>query len=404
MGTLIGTENTIALFAVLCAIVALAIWLEQTYNWASKLSGCILVLLVTLVLSNLKVIPESAPAYDFVGAYLVPLAIPLLLFTANLKTIAKDSGRLLILFLLSAVGTMIGSVIAYFVMNRFIDHIGVFLAMITGSYIGGGVNFVAMAENYNASGTMVSTANVADALTMMFFFFALMTIPSMKFFQKRFRHPLVEEQERLKNESKGEQKTNAAAYWSAKDISLKDIALAIGVSTCVVGVAEPISGFFGRVIPTSNFGWNFLNGLLGSKYLIITVITVALATLMPKFISSIHGAQEVGTYFIYLFFATMSAPVSIRLLVNDAPKFFVCCFIIVFTNIGVTLLATKVFKYGIEEAMVCSNANVGGATTAAALAVAKGWGSLVVPAILVGTLGNVIGNIGGILIGTIFGA
>ena len=54
--------------------------------------------------------------------------------------------------------------------------------------------------------------------------------------------------------------------------------------------------------------------------------------------------------------------------------------------------------------MVCSNANVGGATTAAALAVAKGWGSLVVPAILVGTLGNVIGNIGGILIGTIFGA
>ena len=344
MGTLIGTENTIALFAVLCAIVALAIWLEQTYNWASKLSGCILVLLVTLVLSNLKVIPESAPAYDFVGAYLVPLAIPLLLFTANLKTIAKDSGRLLILFLLSAVGTMIGSVIAYFVMNRFIDHIGVFLAMITGSYIGGGVNFVAMAENYNASGTMVSTANVADALTMMFFFFALMTIPSMKFFQKRFRHPLVEEQERLKNESKGEQKTNAAAYWSAKDISLKDIALAIGVSTCVVGVAEPISGFFGRVIPTSNFGWNFLNGLLGSKYLIITVITVALATLMPKFISSIHGAQEVGTYFIYHFFATMSAPVSIRLLVNDAPKFFVCCFIIVFTNIGVTLLATKVFK------------------------------------------------------------
>ena len=137
MGTLIGRENTIALFAVLCAIVALAIWLEQTYNWASKLSGCILVLLVTLVLSNLKVIPESAPAYDFVGAYLVPLAIPLLLFTANLKTIAKDSGRLLILFLLSAVGTMIGSVIAYFVMNRFIDHIGVFLEMITGSYIGG---------------------------------------------------------------------------------------------------------------------------------------------------------------------------------------------------------------------------------------------------------------------------
>ena len=54
--------------------------------------------------------------------------------------------------------------------------------------------------------------------------------------------------------------------------------------------------------------------------------------------------------------------------------------------------------------MVASNANVGGASTAAALAIAKGWESLVVPGILVGTLGNVIGNIVGIVIGTMFGA
>jgi uncharacterized membrane protein len=403
MTTLIGPQNSIGLMAVLCGVVAFAIWLEQKYVWASKLSGCIIVLLTTLVLSNLKIIPEDAPVYGFVASYLVPISIPLLLFTADIRTIARDSGRVLILFLLSAVGTVIGSLIAYLVMNRFIEGIAVFMAMITASYVGGGINFVAMADTYGASGTMVSTANVADAITMMFFFFALMAIPSMEFFQKRFRHPLVKAQQALKDDGVTADTTNAAAYWSGKEISLKDIALAIGIATAIVGVATPLADFLGGRIPTGNFFLNFMNALLGSKYLLITVITVLVATAFPEQISGVHGAQEIGTYFIYLFFAIMSAPVAIRLLVQDAPKYFICCFIIVFTNLIITLIATKVLKYGIEDAVICSNANVGGATTAAAMAIAKGWPSLVVPAILVGTLGNVIGNIAGIFVGTLLG-
>ena len=54
--------------------------------------------------------------------------------------------------------------------------------------------------------------------------------------------------------------------------------------------------------------------------------------------------------------------------------------------------------------MICSNANIGGGTTAAAMAIAKNWESLILPGLLVGTLGNVIGNFFGILMGTIFGA
>lgn len=405
MGTFISAESSIGLMAVLCSVVAFAIWLEQKYEWASKLSGCIIVLFSILILSNLRIIPENAPVYGFVSTYLVPIAIPLLLFTANLKTIAKISGRLVILFLLSAVGTLIGSFIAFFIMKKYIDGIGVFLAMITASYIGGGVNFVAMADNYNATGTMVATANVADAITMMFFFLILMVIPSMKIIRKHFLHPLILEQETKKEISTdSDTTTNAAAFWAPKEISIKDIAIALAVSTLIVGVSTPISSYFGSVIPTTNFFLNLINGLLGSKYLIITIITVLAATFFSDKINAIRGAQEIGTYFIYLFFAIMSAPVSIKLLVNEAPKYFICCIIIVITNIVVTLLATKVMKFGIEEAVICSNANIGGATTAAALAIAKGWAVLVIPAILVGTLGNAIGNIFGILIGTIFGA
>ncbi len=406
MTSLISAENAVGLFAILCAIVAFAIWLEQKYVWASKMSGCIIVLLTTLILANLRVIPEDAPVYGFVGGYLVPMAIPLLLFNANLRTILKESGRLLALFLIGTVGTIAGALVAGITVGRLLPDAPVFLAMITGSYVGGGINFVAMAENYGASGTTVATANVADALTMMFFFFALMIIPSMKFFLKRWKHPIIDEQEKNKTAGAATSKggTNSAAYWSKKEMSLKDLAFAIGIAAVVVGVATPLAAILGQIIPTGNFFLNFANALLGSKYLLITVFTVALATLLPGPMKKVGGTQEIGTYFIYMFFAVMSAPVSLRLLVNDAPIFFACCILIVLINIAFTLGGAKLLKFGIEEAVIASNANIGGATTAAPMAIAKGWSVLVVPAILVGTFGNVIGNIAGILVGTIFGA
>ena len=49
--------------------------------------------------------------------------------------------------------------------------------------------------------------------------------------------------------------------------------------------------------------------------------------------------------------------------------------------------------------IITSNANIGGPTTAAAMAVSKGWGALIVPGLLVGTLGYVLGNYLGILSG-----
>ena len=91
--TWISSDNSIALFAILSAICFLAIFLEQKYVWASKLTGCILVLLTTLILANLHIIPTDAPVYDFVGGYLVPLALPLLLFKADIR--ANETGKLL---------------------------------------------------------------------------------------------------------------------------------------------------------------------------------------------------------------------------------------------------------------------------------------------------------------------
>ena len=160
-------------------------------------------------------------------------------------------------------------------------------------------------------------------------------------------------------------------------------------------------GFFGELIPTGNFGWDLLNGLLGNQYLVITTITTVLATCFPKFFGNIAGSQEIGTFLIHIFFAVIGAPASIALIVQKAPLLLVFAAIIVGMNMLFSLGLGKLFGYSIEEITVASNANVGGPTTAAAFAIAKGWHTLIFPAILVGTLGYVIGNYYGIFLFTV---
>ena len=85
MTALISPENTWALWTILICSAALAIVLEQKYEWANKITGCILALLFVMILANFKVIPTDSPVYDNVWDYIVPLAVPMLLFRANIK-------------------------------------------------------------------------------------------------------------------------------------------------------------------------------------------------------------------------------------------------------------------------------------------------------------------------------
>jgi len=69
----------------------------------------------------------------------------------------------------------------------------------------------------------------------------------------------------------------------------------------------------------------------------------------------------------------------------------------------VSLLAGKMLKYDLEEILIVSNANIGGPTTAAAMAIAKGWKDLIGPVLVVGTIGYIIGNYIGTTLGLWFG-
>jgi uncharacterized membrane protein len=399
MNSLISADNAWALWSILVGTAALSIYLEQNYKWASKITGAIIGLVIAMVLANLNIIPTAAPTYDVVWGYVVPLAIPLLMFNANIKKIWRESGRIMIIFLLSSIGTVAGVMVSHNLLKNSIPELYKMSAIITGSYIGGGVNFAAMSEAFGAGESWISALTVADNLLMALYFFVLLAIPTMNFFLKKFKHPHIDAVNAMVDTTEGE--TLAKQYWGRKEISLRDIAFSLALGLIIVWVSTEVAAVLKSIIPTGNFFLDLLNGLLGNKYLLITTITMLLATFAPGFMSGIHGAQEIGTFLIYIFLVVIGVPASISVIITQAPLLLLFTGIIVAINMLISLILGKLFKFDLEEILLASNANIGGPTTAAAMAIAKGWNKLVGPIILAGVFGYIIGNYLGIFMGNL---
>ncbi len=396
--TFIGADNTLALWTIITAIAATSIILEQKFKWASKITGCVLAMVIAALFSNFKVIPTEAKVYDDVWTFLVPMAIPLLLFKADIKKIWKESGRLVVLFLFSSLGTLVGTVVGFFVLKSLIPSLYKVAAMMAGSYVGGSVNFIAMAQSFKAPGELVSAAVVSDNLIMAVYFLLLIALPSISIIMKFLTPKNDRNKKPIKENSNG---NLSADFWKAKEISLKDIALCIALALSIVWVSEVISNYFATIIPASDMSLSFVRELLGNKYLILTTLTMLLASIFSKFFGNLGGSQEIGAFIIQIFFVVIGIPASVSLIIEKSPWLLVFCTIIVLINLLFTLVFGRLFKFKIEEVVMASNANIGGPTTAAAMAIAKGWNHMVVPAMLVGSLGYILGNYFGIFIGNL---
>lgn len=392
---LISADNHLLLWTFLMLAASVAIYIELNCRWAAKIPGAVLALLIALAASNFGLIPTDAPAYDAVWGYIVPLAIPLLLFQLDLHALFKESGRLLIIFLISSVGTMLGALIGFFMLKDHIPELSKITGMISASYTGGGVNFAAMTARLEPSKDITAATIVADNLMMACYFFILIGISGSYAVRKIWGSPYQDELDK-----NGTSNQNMAAdYWQTKPISLQSIALSLSASMAIVAVAFTVSKWLKGILGEgSNMATNMLFSLVTDKYLLLTSLTLLVIALFRNGVRKLDGSQELGTYGIYLFFVVIGIPASIPLIIQNAPLLFVFTLTVAMVNLLITLIFGKLLKFSIEEIVLACNANVGGPTTAAALAIGKGWRDLIGPILLIGTVGYIIGNYIGMFI------
>lgn len=369
MQTLISPDQTWALWAILLSAAAFGLWAERT-RWGSKLSGAVIAIGTTFVLSNLRIIPAEAPAYSAVWSYLVPLAIPLLLFKADLRRIVREAGPTLIAFLAGAVGTVLGTWIAFQIVPLGEEGwklAGIFCA----TYVGGSLNYMASAEALGLrSGDLLAAGVAADNLAMTLYFLVLFSLPSVPWLRRRYVNRIVE--------------NNIESNESGPRINVRSMAtaLAIAATTCAAG-----------------YGLAEALGVGSSGILVMTALIVAVATLFPRRMGSLAGAHELGVLLMQVFFAAIGASASIILVLTHGVMLFVFAIVILAVHLAFILVACKLLGLDLAEIVIASNANMGGPASAAAMAVARRWEALVIPAILCGTLGYAIATFVGVAVG-----
>jgi uncharacterized membrane protein len=386
MDSLVSPDNTWVLLAVIVSGAAASIALEQRYVWATKISGPVVALLLAMVAANLRLVPTNAPAYDVVEDYLVPLAVPLLLFRANLRTIWRETGSMFLAFHVAALGTVVGAFLAAFLFRQGFERVPEVAGIMTGSYIGGSVNFMAIKNTYEVSSTLANPLIVADNFIMAGMFAVLLILSGSRVLLRHYPHPHSEE-------APGPARPLAGEHWRRKEIALLDIAKALAVAMVVVAAAMQLSRAVNAQVTSP-----LLLSVVANVYVWITVLTVAASTLLHRWMEAIHGPEELGVWLLYLFFFVIGLRADFLAALKNMPVLFVFCSVMAMANLIVTLLVGRLLKLNLEELLLGVNATLGGAPSAVAMAVSKGWSRLVLPGLLAGIWGYVIGTFIGILV------
>ena len=374
--------NSLSILAVLFLNIVVAEWLN-TKAFFKHVGTGLMVIILTAIVANLGIIPASTPAtplYDGIFAYVAPLSIFLMLLNINLNSLKKAGKPMLIMFLIGSVATVIGTLIAMWATSgkTKIGELYYALAgMYTGTYIGGSINFNAVALHYGVSqqGTLFSAATVADNIITAIWVIATLALPQVlnKLYPRRKFMDISDEN-----------KTETNNYTSDTE-SVRPFDLAFLLLISFTGIR--ISAWLSSQIPQIPS--------------ILWLTTIALILAQFPVVNKLKGHKLLGLLGVYLFLAVIGAYCDVPALLKDGQ---LAIILMIFVSILVGVHGIIIYGVGAllkqdwDIVSIASQANVGGSASALALSRSLNRNDLTLPGILVGALGNATGTYWGILV------
>jgi uncharacterized membrane protein len=372
----INPENHLGIFAAIMVLAGASFLLERT-RLGRQLTGTVMVILAAIVAANLGLIPHSAPAYDFIFTFLVPMLIPLFLFQADLRRLWREASRTTLAFLVATIGTVAGIVVAATLLDLSSlgsgaplpasDREAAIVGLFASTYIGGSVNYAALGEmtGLNQDRSFFSAATAADNLFSAVYLSLIALLPGVTRLARFFpAHPTTPQ-------------PTTAPEAAPPQVTARSLCLAIACAAALVAVSDGLVAYFDAV---------------SYRYVTLTILTLVLATLVPAIREWLAGAFELGVALSFAFFAAIAAGANLTAMVSVAPTLIVVVLILLSVHLATLLFIGAVTRLTLPELLTASNAAILGATTAPAMAAAKGWRDQVTPGVLVGVLGYALGT------------
>lgn len=326
------------------------------------------------------VIPEKGIAMDL-SEILVPIAIPLILFSADLSGVRRLAKPMLNSFILVAIAVSLVASASYFLYRNLIPEAYKYAGMIIGLYTGGTPNLMAIGAALSVSDSHIVLANAADVVVGGVYF--LMLISFVPRLARRFLKPFVKSDHTA---DEGYIQNLEKSFVPEKEpFSLKRIlrhvpivllgilslAIAAGVALLITGTLDVV--IIMLVVTTCGIGFSFI-----------------------KKVRSAPGSYTVGQYLILMFSFGIGISFRIESLNKEALLLLAMFATAQFGSLLVHLLLCKVCKIDADTALITSTAGIYGPAFIVPVAEALDNREVVLPGLICGILGYAIGNYLGI--------
>ena len=333
---------------------------------------------------GLGALPAESAAYALVTVHLLPLGVCLQLLGADLGGL-RDPGRagmgMLAAFAVGALGTVLGTLAAAAACGSALGPDGWKLAAcLCASYVGGSANYVAVGDAVGLAPGVLAAGVAADNVCMAAFMTALMLWPANSGGDgDRENVTRIGGENGLLGSDAAparvtSQVTRAPLPWEWWRAGLGAVALA---ALCVA---------VGRALAPPSYA-------LPAASLVATVVSASRPSSSRYAKLDIAPGGRVGSALMGLFFATMGASADPSLALRSGPAVLAFIGILLAVHLAVVMaLGRGILGLPVPSLLLASNANVGGAATAAAMAHARGWTHLAPSALLVGSLGYAVGT------------
>jgi uncharacterized membrane protein len=373
--------SSLHILAVLLAVVAAADWLGRKPG-GKILGGALLVIVLAAILANLGVIPlasANVPVYNQLLGTLAPISIFWLLLNARLGSLKQAGAPMLGLFAVAAFGTVLGVVTAGLLLGApdwMGEWYGPLSGMFAATYIGGGANFNALAIHYEVyeAGNLYAASAVADHVMTVVWIALLLAFPKLV----RGLLPKID----AVQEDEDEDDDPALPRHRPGKPGLTDLAMlgALGVGAFVLSdaLAAWSADALGVAIPS-----------------ILILTTLALILAQFEAIARLRGTQVLGMYGAYLFLAALAAYCEVAALGALGwlgIKLLAFVVLLIAIHGAVVILGGRLMKQSAETAAVVSATTVGGSTVVLPLVEKFDRPDLLLPGVVLGTLGNLLGT------------
>ncbi len=364
---------------------ALLLYLCNKYKILDQIGAVVLAYFFGLILGNSGILPEgSQKIQELITMITVPLALPLLLFSLQLKNMKTLAGKTLLSMFLSVVSLFIIIYLGWTFWGDKIPENWKVAGMLVGVYTGGTPNLASIKTALNVSSETYILVHTYDTIISAFFILFFISIGQKlySFVLPRFKHL---DKPKTKIETGTIQVDDMNSYSGIfKKKTIVPLLAALGVSVLILA----IGGGFSELV---NEKYAMLTAILS-----ITTLGI-LASLIPK-INKIEKTFQAGMYFILIFCLDVASMAKFENIDISSLYLF---YYIAFTIVGTMLLHiffSAIFKVDTDTTIICSTSLICSPPFVPVVAGALKNKDIILPGLTVGIVGYAVGNYLGVLL------